>query len=186
MELAVPDGQRPVRHGGDAGFGAFDPSRSAVARCGSANVQPRPTNGIFVAITVMNCTSASSGRFAIYTIASATCWTSMRGSTFGAIGLQHAFVHACGHLGGGVADIDLAAGDIEVRPSREIGFRQSGDGVLGGGVGRVIRPRRVGGDRAVIDDAAAARVCAFIMRMASWAQRKAPVRLTATTEFHCS
>ncbi len=27
--------------------------------------QPRPTNGIFVAITVMNCTLASSGRLAI-------------------------------------------------------------------------------------------------------------------------
>ena len=37
--------------------------------------------GIFVAISVMNCTFASSGRSAMYTMASATCFTFMRGST---------------------------------------------------------------------------------------------------------
>ena len=31
----------------------------------AAHDYPRPTNGIFVAITVMNCTFASSGRLAI-------------------------------------------------------------------------------------------------------------------------
>ena len=37
-------------------------------------------NGIFVAISVMNWTFASSGRLAMYTIASATCSTSIIGS----------------------------------------------------------------------------------------------------------
>src|SRR6185503_20184112 len=41
---------------------------------------PRPMNGIFVAITVMNCTFASSGRLAMYTTARATWATSRRGS----------------------------------------------------------------------------------------------------------
>ncbi len=42
--------------------------------------QPRPTNGIFVAITVMNSTLASSGRQAMWTTASATLCTSMTAS----------------------------------------------------------------------------------------------------------
>src|SRR5437899_10698211 len=42
---------------------------------------PRPTNGIFVAMTVRNCTLASSGRLAMYTTARATCRTSIVGST---------------------------------------------------------------------------------------------------------
>ena len=51
--------------------------------------QPRPTRGIFVAITVMNKTFASSGRFAMYRTASATCRTSIRGSTFSPVRLHH-------------------------------------------------------------------------------------------------
>ena len=43
--------------------------------------QPRPTNGIVVAITVRNRTLASSGRLAMYTTARATCSTSIVGST---------------------------------------------------------------------------------------------------------
>ena len=35
--------------------------------------QPRPTNGIFVAMTVMNWMFASSGRLAMWTTAFATC-----------------------------------------------------------------------------------------------------------------
>src|SRR5438094_99629 len=42
--------------------------------------QPRPTNGILVAITVMNSTLASGGSEAMYTIARAVCSTSMSGS----------------------------------------------------------------------------------------------------------
>jgi hypothetical protein len=41
---------------------------------------PRPTKGILVAMMVMNWTLASSGRFAMYTTASATCFSSRRGS----------------------------------------------------------------------------------------------------------
>jgi len=43
-------------------------------------IQPRPTKGIFVAITVMNCTLASSGRLAMCTTALATWTTSISGS----------------------------------------------------------------------------------------------------------
>ena len=43
--------------------------------------QPRPTNGIFVAMTVMVCTLASSGRLAMQTSARATFSGSMSGST---------------------------------------------------------------------------------------------------------
>ena len=44
------------------------------------------------------------------------------------------------------------------RQSSEVRFGQAGDRVLGRGVGDRERPRRVRGDRAVVDDAAAARV----------------------------
>ena len=43
--------------------------------------QPRPTNGIFVAITVKNSAFASSGKLAMYTTARATHSTFIRGST---------------------------------------------------------------------------------------------------------
>ncbi len=42
---------------------------------------PRPTNGIFVAMTVWNSTLASSGRLAMYRTDSPTIFTSIRGST---------------------------------------------------------------------------------------------------------
>ena len=47
------------------------------------------------------------------------------------------------------------------RPSSAVDLREPGDRVLGRGVGRGIRARGVGGDRAVVDDAAAARVLAL-------------------------
>ena len=75
-----------------------------------------------------------------------------------AVGLQHALGHALGHLGGGIADIDLARGDVEGPPVQDGGFGQAGDGVLGGGVGRAVRARPVGADRAIVDDAPAARL----------------------------
>ena len=48
-----------------------------------------------------------------------------------------------------------------LRPSREVRFGQAGDRVLGRGVGRGVRPRRVRRDRAVVDDAPAARALAL-------------------------
>ncbi len=45
------------------------------------SAQPRPTNGILVAITVRNKTFASRGRLAMYTTARATLATSIVGST---------------------------------------------------------------------------------------------------------
>ena len=59
----------------------------------------------------------------------------MRGSTIMERSLQHSGAHAVGHGGGGVADIDLAAGDIEGAAVEGDGFGESGDGVFGGGVG---------------------------------------------------
>ena len=46
-----------------------------------AHAYPRPTNGILVAITVMNSTLASSGRLAMWSTASATRCGSITGST---------------------------------------------------------------------------------------------------------
>ena len=70
---------------------------------------------------VMNCTFTSSGSSAICTTALATCATSMRRlRRQGAVRLRHAAAHPGGHVRGGVADVDLAAGDVEGRPSSEI------------------------------------------------------------------
>ena len=51
------------------------------ARGKACEPQPRPMNGILVAMIVMNCTLASSGRLAIWTTALATWATSISGST---------------------------------------------------------------------------------------------------------
>ena len=48
-----------------------------------------------------------------------------------------------------------------LRPSSAVRLGQPGDRVLGRGVGRGVRARRVGRDRAVVDDAPAARVLAL-------------------------
>jgi len=44
---------------------AYGMGDAAVASRRGSRDQPRPTNGIFVAITVMNCTFAASGRLAM-------------------------------------------------------------------------------------------------------------------------
>ena len=67
----------------------------------------------------------------------------------------------------GVADVDLAAGDVVLAAVERGRLGEAGDRVFGRGVGRGVGARRVGGDRAVVDDAAAARVCSFIIRKAS-------------------
>src|SRR5258708_6168210 len=105
-----------------------------------------------------------------------------------AVGLHHAGAlhHAIGERGRGIADVDLAAADVE-RAAVEGGLLgEPRDGVLGRRVGRRERARRVGRDRAVVDDAAAAWVCAFMMRKASWVQTNGPVRLVSTTARHLS
>ena len=73
-----------------------------------------------------------------------------------------------------------------LRPSSDVDLVRPGDRVLGRGVGRRVRPRRVRRDRAVVDDPAAARVWLFIILNASCVHRKTPVRLMSTTVFHCS
>ena len=50
--------------------------------------------------------------------------------------------HPGGHLGRGVADVDLTAGDVVGAAVERGGLGQAGDRVLGRGVGRGVRPRR--------------------------------------------
>ncbi len=47
-----------------------------------------------------------------------------------AAGLEHAFLHPCGHLGAGVADVDLPASDVVLSSVQSRGFREPGDRVL--------------------------------------------------------
>src|SRR3990172_2214844 len=70
LPAAVLDGAVPQ--------GAVTPG---AAQGNVAQDYPRPTKGILVAMTVRNCTLASSGRLAIYTTDRATCCTSIVGST---------------------------------------------------------------------------------------------------------
>ena len=51
----------------------------------------------------------------------------------GAIGLRHARLHRGGQFGGGIADIDLATGDVEVAAIERDRLGQPGDGVFGRG-----------------------------------------------------
>ncbi|SOT44274.1 hypothetical protein F01_460642 [Burkholderia cenocepacia] len=74
-----------------------------------------------------------------------------------AVGLQHAAVHAFGERGRGVADIDLAARDVEWPAIEGKRARDAEDGVLRGRVRDCVRARTVGGDRTVVDDAPALR-----------------------------
>ena len=60
------------------------------------------------------------------------------------VSLGHALRHARGHLRGGVADIDLAAGDIEGASVERDALRETCDGVFGGGVWGGKRARRLG------------------------------------------
>src|SRR5207302_6522276 len=75
-----------------------------------------------------------------------------------AVGLHDTLAHGAGHLGAGIADVDLAAGDV-VGPAVQGGRAgEPGDRVLGGGVGDRQRARDMGRDRAVVDYPAAGRV----------------------------
>ena len=56
------------------------------------------------------------------------------------------------HVRGGVADVDLPAGDVVRAPVQRQRLRQPGDRVLRRGVGGAARPRGVRGDRPVVDD----------------------------------
>src|SRR5207244_5082196 len=60
--------------------------------------------------------------------------------------------------GVGVADVDLAAGDVVLAAVERGCLREAGDRVLCSGVRGRVGAGGVGGDAAVVDDAAAARV----------------------------
>ena len=70
-------------------------------------------------------------------------------------------VHRLGHLGLGVADVDLPAGDVVRSAVERRRSRQPGDGVLRRRVGRRPRARHAGRDRAVVDDPPALRCLAL-------------------------
>ena len=131
-------------------------SRKRPAR--ACEPQPRPTNGIFVAMIVIVSTLVSSGRLAMKTTARATCATSMRGSgTHPPVGLLRAGRHPLGQRGDGVADVDLPAGDVVGAAVEGEALREPADAVLGDDVGRRVRARRHRRDRSVVDDPAALR-----------------------------
>ena len=73
-----------------------------------------------------------------------------------AVGLLHARGHPLRKLREGIADVDLAACDVVLATVERDAFRQTGDGVLGAGIGCRVRARCVGRDGAVVDDAPAA------------------------------
>ncbi len=132
---------------------------SAIEEEAGVRPQPRPTNGIFVAITVRNWILASGVTVAMK-YDGARNVLHIHGRLFDdrAIGLRHAALHALGHLGQCVADVDLAAGDVVFAAVERGRFREAGDRVLGRGVGGRIGPRRMRGDRAVVDDPPAHRL----------------------------
>ena len=72
--------------------------------------------------------------------------------------LRHAGLHASAHVGVGVADVELAAGDVERPAVKRDALGQARDGVLGCRVGDRHRPRHVRRDRAVVDDTPALRL----------------------------
>ena len=135
------------------------PLRAGAAVVALEHAQPRPTYGIFVAITVMNCTLASSGSEAMWATARPTLRdVHRRLGLQRPVGLRHAAGHPLGHLGGGVADVDLPAGDVELAPFQRQRLGDPRDRVLGRVVGDRVRPRDVGRERAVVDDAPAPRL----------------------------
>src|SRR6266567_4756645 len=73
------------------------------------------------------------------------------------VGLRYAAADDLGHVRRGVADVDLAAGDVEVPAVERQRLGQARDRVLGGRVADAPRPGAVRGDRAVVDDPPAAR-----------------------------
>src|ERR1022692_2212388 len=148
---------------------------------------PRPANGMLVAITVINCTLASSGRFAIYRTASATCRTSITGSGF-------RDPSACGTPDAMRAVMSVAALPMSICPQAISYLRPSSEmhlvspvmaclvAVYGAELGR--------GTCAEIEPLLTIRpprgVCTFMILMASCAHKNGPVRLTLTTALHCS
>ena len=103
-----------------------------------------------------------------------------------AVRLQHALRHPLGHFGERVADVDLAAGDVVLAAVERGGLGEAGDRVFGGGLGRGIRPRRVRRDRAVVDDAAAARRLRLHQLERFLRAEKHAGQVGVDNVFHCS
>src|SRR5262249_8875529 len=75
--------------------------------------------------------------------------------------LQDAGVHSFGHFGGSVSDVDLTACDVVLTAVQREALGKTGNGMLGGGGGDMIRARGHRGDGSVVDDASAARALVF-------------------------
>src|SRR5205085_7027951 len=78
-----------------------------------------------------------------------------------AVRLRYAGRHALRRLAGGVADVDLAAGDVVLPTIQRGRLSKPGNRVLRGRVGRGVRPRGVRRDGAVVDNPPAAGVLAL-------------------------
>jgi len=151
--------------------------------------QPRPMNGIVVAVIVMNWTFASSGSPAMNATASARALrVERRLGHDRPVRLRRPRRDPLGHLGVRVPDVDLTAGDV-VRPAVE------GDR-LGQTGNRVpwspCSPRNLGGARcAEIDPLLMIRPPLRVLRLHHPPPRdartgKRPVRLVATIDCHPS
>src|SRR5258708_21412837 len=135
----------------------------------------------------MNCTLASRGRLAMYATALATCRSSMRGWT----GTEPL---ACGRPLVMRSVIAVGALPMSIWPQAMSYLRQSSEVDL-------VRPVMAclvavyatefgRGACAEIEPLLMIRpprgCCAFMILIASWVQRNAPVRLASTTVLHCS
>jgi hypothetical protein len=78
-----------------------------------------------------------------------------------AVGLWDSGLHPLAHFRGGIAYIDLSAGDVVFAAVQRDRFRKSGGRVFGGRIRSGVWPRRMRGDGAVIDDAAATWILSF-------------------------
>lgn len=72
----------------------------------------------------------------------------------GAVCLEHTIIHVGGHVGGGVANINLTASDMRGAVIERDGFGETGDGVFSRVVGRGVGAWGVSGNGTVVDDAA--------------------------------
>ena len=113
-------------------LGSLSPLRMTTWRIG---IYPRPMKACWCH-DVMNWTLVSSGRRPCRgrRRRRASRRSAVRGRV--AVGLQGSDGDAGAHLGGGVADVDLAAGDVVGAAVERDALGEAGDGVLGGGVGR--------------------------------------------------
>ena len=110
-----------------------------------ATLQPRPMNGILVAMIVMNCDVGVERQRG-----------HLRDGAADQLDVDGRLGLARGHRRGGVADVDLPARDVVRAAFERERLGQAGDRVLGRRVGDRVGRGDVRGQRAVVDDPPAA------------------------------